>query len=124
VAYNTSARQQIGANSEQLAQDYLQAEGLIFVACNFTCRMGEIDLIMRDKETLVFIEVRSRSQKDAYDPIESIHYGKQQRLARSAVFFLQKQGWLDTYPCRFDVIGITYTQGPAQINWIKHAFSL
>jgi len=123
VPYNTSARQIAGNTAENTACEYLQTQGLTLVDRNFTCRLGEIDLIMMDKNILVFVEVRSRTRADGYDPIESITYHKQQRLLRTSSLFLQKKGWLDVYPCRFDVIGITYIQGQPEIRWVKHAIS-
>jgi putative endonuclease len=124
VSYNTTARKEIGNHAEDLACEYLQAQGLHLITRNFSCRMGEIDLIMREQQTVVFVEVRARTKTDGYDPIESITYPKQQRLLRTGLLFLQKKGWLDAYPCRFDVIGITYSNGQPIVRWIKHAFSL
>ncbi|MGA2654870.1 MAG: YraN family protein [Gammaproteobacteria bacterium] len=118
-----TARQMIGENSENLACEYLQHQGLTLIERNYACKLGEIDLIMMDKQTLVFVEVRSRTKADAYDPIESITYSKQRRLLQTGEIYLQNKGWLDVYPCRFDVIGITYLTGQPEILWIKHAIS-
>lgn len=118
-----TARQIIGENSETLALEYLQSHGLTLIERNFSCKLGEIDLIMMDKHALVFIEVRSRTKADAFDPIESITYHKQRRLLQTGTYYLQSKGWLDAYPCRFDVIGITYLTGQPEILWIKHAIS-
>lgn len=124
MSYNALARQEVGNAAENLACEYLQAQGLRLITRNFSCKMGEIDLIMAQDNTVVFVEVRARTKKDGYDPIESITYHKQQRLFKTASFFLQKKGWLDAHPCRFDVIGITYSMGQPEIRWIKHAFSM
>ncbi len=124
MSYNLTLRQEIGNQAENLACEYLQKQGLTFITRNFSTRLGEIDLIMREKDIVVFVEVRARTKADGYDPIESISYHKQQRLWRTGLLYLQKKGWLDTYPCRFDVIGITYSKEQPIIRWVKHAFSL
>ncbi len=123
MSYNLAPKQSIGQQAEHLACQHLQEHGLTLIDRNFQCRVGEIDLVMQDNDTLVFIEVRSRSTKDAYDPIESIGFRKQQRLTRAALYYLQKKHSLNTFPCRFDVIGITYTTEKPLIQWIQHAFS-
>ena len=123
MSYNLAPKQTIGQQAENIACQHLQQQGLRLIDRNFQCRVGEIDLVMQDNDTLVFIEVRSRSTQDAYDPIESIGFRKQQRLMRTAMHYLQKKHYLDTYPCRFDVIGITYTASIPHVQWIQHAFS-
>ena len=95
-----------GAAAEELACRYLEAQGLTLVMRNFRCRWGELDLIMRDGEQLVFVEVRSRRHSRYGTPAESITRAKQQRLLRAAAFYLQYQQ-LDL-PCRFDVVAIIH----------------
>ena len=111
-----------GARAEDLALDYLQAQGLTLVARNFRCRTGELDLIMRDGEQLVFVEVRSRRYSSYGVPAESVTRTKQQKLLRAAAFYLQRQR-LDL-PCRFDVVAILQPGGESQIDWIRDAFQL
>ncbi len=113
----------LGQDAEALACTYLQNQGLSVLTRNFRCQLGEIDLIMRDKQALVFVEVRSRANSDAYHPLASIGYHKQQRLRRASLVFLQKQPQFSHSPCRFDVIGITYRQELPRIEWVKHAWS-
>jgi len=108
-----------GALAEQEACDFLQKQGLTFLARNYHCPFGEIDLIMREGEDIVFIEVRLRSSTLYGDALESIHKNKQQKLLKSATHFLQKQHWLDKVNYRFDAIGFTNST----IDWIKDAFS-
>lgn len=124
MPYNVAPRQQMGEYGEALAATFLKQQGLSLIEVNFTCKMGEIDLVMRHLDTLVFVEVRSRSNTDMAILLESIDFRKQQRIICAAQFFLQKKRYLDSYPCRFDVIGITYANGKPQIQWIKQAFSL
>lgn len=110
-----------GSVAEDLACNYLQANGLLLVERNFYCRLGEIDLIMRDRDDIVFVEVRSRKHHLAdsdLNPIDSIDLYKQKKIVNSATFFLQKKRWLDKVNCRFDVIGIHNSQ----LEWIKNAF--
>ncbi|MCB1770374.1 MAG: YraN family protein, partial [Candidatus Competibacteraceae bacterium] len=80
-----------GAVAEDLALGYLQEQGLALVTRNFRCRTGELDLIMRDGEYLVFVEVRSRRYARYGTPAESVTRTKQQKLLRAAAFYLQRQ---------------------------------
>ena len=98
-----------GTAAEDLALRYLEARGLNLVTRNFRCRTGELDLIMRDGEQLVFVEVRSRRHARYGTPAESVTRTKQQRLLRAAAFYLQRQR-LDP-PCRFDVVAILQAEG-------------
>ncbi|KAB2933441.1 MAG: YraN family protein [Candidatus Contendobacter sp.] len=111
-----------GTAAEDLALRYLEARGLSLVTRNFRCRSGELDLIMRDGEQLVFVEVRSRRHARYGTPAESVTRTKQQRLLRAAAFYLQRQH-LDL-PCRFDVVAILQPDGEPQIEWIRDAFQL
>jgi putative endonuclease len=111
-----------GTAAEDLALRYLEARGLILVARNFRCRTGELDLIMRDGQHLVFVEVRSRGHNRFGTPAESVTRRKQQRLLRAAALYLQRQR-LDL-PCRFDVVAILQAGHDSQVEWIRDAFQL
>ncbi len=111
-----------GIAAEALACHYLEAQGLSLVMRNFRCRWGELDLIMRDNEQLVFVEVRSRRNTRYGTPAESITHAKQQRLLRAAAFYLQHQRL--NLSCRFDVVAIVQPDGNAQVEWIRDAFQL
>ena len=117
----TSFKQKKGQCAEFIAQRYLESQGLQCVEKNYSCRSGEIDLIMSDKETLVFIEVRSRQKADYGSSIETVQWNKQSRIIRSALHYLQKKGLYDQIDCRFDVIGLDNLQ---KIVWIKDAFQV
>jgi putative endonuclease len=91
-----------GQAAEQAALEYLSRAGLTLVARNWRCRQGEIDLIMRDGDTLVFVEVRQRSSPGFGGAAASIGQAKQQRLLRSAQHYLQTLPSVP--PCRFDAI--------------------
>lgn len=111
-----------GSIAENLACQYLETRGLVLVARNVRYRGGELDLIMREGETLVFVEVRSRRQSTYGTPAESVTPTKQQRLIHAASLYLQRQA-LDP-PCRFDVVAILQDGSAPRIDWIRDAFQL
>ena len=101
----------------------LKRHGLKTVCRNYRCRSGEIDLVMRDREFIVFVEVRYRRSNDYGDPLESITPGKQKRIIRAARHFLCAQPEWHDAPCRFDAVGVSSSDGRTDFNWIKDAFS-
>lgn len=113
--------QQIGSGAELYARDYLEKRGLICIDTNFRCKGGEIDLIMRDQEYVVFVEVRYRTEVDLANILETITVPKQQRIIFAAKQFLLKQQWLDKVDCRFDVLCLN---GSEQCLWIPNAFEV
>ena len=111
-----------GRMAEDTACDYLLARGLILLERNFRSRRGEIDLILLDADTLVFVEVRYRRQPGFGSAAESINRHKQIRLSACARHYLQTQSRAVPAGCRFDVIAI---DGPERtIEWIKDAFTV
>ncbi|MBF7981682.1 MULTISPECIES: YraN family protein [Rahnella] len=109
-----------GAEYEAYARRYLERAGLTFVAANVACRAGEIDLIMRDQQTWVFVEVRYRRNANFGGAAASVTRQKQQRLLRAASFWLASHNAsFDTSPCRFDVLAIT----GSQLEWLPDAFN-
>lgn len=115
--------QQIGQTAENMACDYLLMKGLKLITRNYRCKMGEIDLVMRDKDYLVFVEVRFRRNQAFGTSSETVTYFKQNKLVRSAHFYLQQHHLTDKVPCRFDVIAITQAATHPNIEWVKNAFS-
>lgn len=106
-----------GVHAEQLAAQFLQQHGLALVGTNYRSRFGEIDLILRDGETLVFAEVRKRSRSDFGGAAASIDARKQQRLILTAQRYL---GSLPRVPpCRFDALLL---DAAGNIEWVKNAF--
>ncbi len=105
-----------GAQAEQQAAQYLQRQGLEPVARNYRCRFGEIDLIMRDGATLVFVEVRLRRSAGFGGAAASIDARKQQRIIRTAQQYLA--GLAHTPPCRFDAV-LLDDNG---MQWLRNAF--
>lgn len=118
---NRSKTQSIGYRAEQNARRFLQRQGLQWIANQYTCYYGEIDLIMKEKDQLVFVEVRYRRDNHYCSAVESIGPAKQQRLIRTAYHYLQSHHLMDRMDCRFDVIGINKKQ---KILWIKEAFTV
>ncbi|MEC7119767.1 MAG: YraN family protein [Pseudomonadota bacterium] len=126
VGRSTSPTHQVGAQAEDVALAYLQQHGCELVARNFACRMGEIDLVMQVKAVvppvLLFVEVRARRRSSFGDAIMSVTARKQQKLWKTAAYFLQCHPQFADYECRFDVIGVQLGQQPVQIEWIPAAF--
>ena len=108
-----------GAQAEQLAAEFLAAHGLEIVKRNHRCRMGEVDLILLDRGTLVFAEVRLRSRTDFGGAAGSITAGKQSRIVTAARHYLAGK---PDRPCRFDVV-LLDRLAPDAIEWIQDAFS-
>ena len=109
---------EIGQRAEDRAQARLIAHGLRPVARNYRCRGGEIDLVMRDGDCLVFIEVRFRRRDDFGGALSSIDSRKQRRLTVAAKHYLARHGWHG--PCRFDVVAF---DGESGETWIRDAFA-
>lgn len=114
------SRQQQGAKRERQARQLLQTSGLRFVAANVRYRTGEIDLIMRDRQVWVFVEVRYRRDARFGGAAASVTRSKQQKLLRAAALWLNSRGQsFDTADCRFDVVAIT----GEQVEWLPNAFT-
>ncbi len=107
-----------GKVAENKACDFLQKNGLKLVKKNYHCRSGEIDLIMQDKQELVFVEVRYRAKNDYGSALDSIDQHKIKKLIAAASHYVSKHQ-LDQ-PMRFDVVGFDASFKP---NWITHAFT-
>lgn len=115
-------KQRLGRLGERRAEDFLRKRGLRCITRNWRCRMGEIDLVMHDGESLVFVEVRLRGITGFADGVASVDAGKRRRLVRAARHFLMHHAQYADRPCRFDVIGIGGAEN--RINWIPHAFEV
>lgn len=115
-------RHVLGKRAEEHAWRFLQDQGLKPILRNYRCYFGEIDLIMLDRDDIVFVEVRSRRRVDFGNALESIRPGKIRKLMKTATHFLQKKHWLHKRPSRFDVVAIHPVDGKMQLEWIKNAF--
>lgn len=96
---------QIGTRYEQAAGAYLESLGYRVVEYNYRCRLGEIDIIARDGEYLVFCEVKYRTDESKGMPAEAVDVRKQRIISKCALYYITSHG-LSYLPCRFDVIGI------------------
>jgi putative endonuclease len=114
-----------GREQENNAAAYLRKQGLKLVCKNYHSRFGEIDLIMMDKSTLVFVEVRYRRHNTFGGAIGSVSISKQHRIRVTASQFLQSQKKFQHLMCRFDVIGISQRTGDTmqKFHWVKDAFT-
>ncbi|OGT54934.1 MAG: YraN family protein [Gammaproteobacteria bacterium RIFCSPHIGHO2_12_FULL_41_15] len=108
-----------GHLAEQQACEFLCQKGMQFIQKNYRPAKGkgEIDLIMRDQDCIVFVEVKKRSCSQHGASIEMLSQYKQSMLRKTALAYLQEKNLLDNTPCRFDVIGID----DEKISWISNA---
>jgi len=106
-----------GSAAEDLALRFLLAQGLRLRTRNYACRMGEIDLVLQDGDTLVFVEVRQRRSRAYGGAAESITAGKRARLLAAARHFLGRERQLPE--CRFDAVLV---DGAGRLRWIRDAF--
>lgn len=120
MAKTNSTRQ--GRNAEQEARRFLESSGLIFIAGNYHAPGGELDLIMQDGVTLVFVEVRLRHISRFGDAIESITRKKQARITMTAAYYLQQYPQWADHPCRFDIVAFNDTEKAPL--WLKGAFGI
>jgi len=116
-------RRWFGSRSERAAGKFLKKLGYRILARNFSCHLGELDLIALDGATIVFVEVRSTEAADDAGPIESIDRTKQERLTRLALYFLKKKCLLN-HAARFDVLTISWPadEKEPRIHHWKSAF--
>lgn len=110
----------LGRSTEQRAERMLGRAGLRTLARNWRCKGGELDLVMADGDTLVFVEVRRRSRRDHASAAETIDWRKRRRLVHAARRYLQT---LRREPaCRFDVVTVDGPAGDETLRWIRAAF--
>lgn len=111
-----------GAWAEELALAHLREAGLRLEARNYRCPRGEIDLVMRDGEVVVFVEVRYRTSGRFGGGVESVDAGKRTRLRATAGHYLQAHPSAAALPCRFDLVAIGPGAGSPAVLWIANAF--
>ncbi len=117
-AYRIYNRRKLGEEQESLAVSYLEANGYEIIQRNFYCKAGEIDIIAKQEEYLVFIEIRFRSSVANGYPEESVTKRKQNRIIQSARYYMYKMRLSEDTPVRFDVVAILGTR----FRLIKNAF--
>jgi putative endonuclease len=118
-----ASTQHLGHDGEAEAFEHLRRHGLKLITKNWSCKRGELDLVMLDGDTVVFVEVRARRHSAWGGAVESVDGRKQQKLILAATSFLQQESRWAKHPCRFDVVAInTGTEQAGRLNWIRNAF--
>lgn len=113
---------ELGQQAEIFAAELLVQQGLILLEKNVTFRVGELDLIMKDKDSLVFVEVKRRKKDKFGGALEAITATKKKRLTKAALTYLQRNKLIDKIPCRFDLVAVTDDNGQLFGQWIKNIF--
>ena len=114
---------ELGKKGEEVALRFLKKKGYKIIQQNYVCKMGEMDLIAREKDTLVFIEVKTRTSTAFGPPQLAVTSTKQMQLSKVALYFL-KQKRLEDIKARFDVVAILLRPEGEEIELIKDAFDL
>lgn len=118
-----ASTQSAGREGEAEAFEHLRLHGLKLLSKNWRCKGGELDLVMLDGDTVVFVEVRARRHTAWGGAVESVDGRKQQKLILAASSFLQQEPRWAKHPCRFDVVAInTGSAQASRLNWIRNAF--
>ena len=117
----TFARQRLGQRGETMACDELERLGYAIVERRFRTRFGELDVVANDHGTLVFVEVKTKTDSSFSDPVESVTKRKQQRLVSMAEQYLASYRITDM-PCRFDVVTVDISVTPSKIVVYRDAF--
>lgn len=111
-------KRRLGSEQEAVASTYLESRGYSIIERNFNCRIGEIDIVAKDLQYLVFIEVKYRSSIRNGFPEEAITPRKRNTLVQTAKYYMLTHGIQEDTPCRFDVVSIL----KEHIHLIKNAF--
>ena len=112
-----------GRSGEAFVRRWLEAHGLRHICSNFRCRYGELDLVMRERDCIVIVEVRYRARNDYGGALPSILPAKLQRIAKAIQFLLQQHRQLREMPLRFDVIALAGPLDKLTVTWCKRACS-
>jgi putative endonuclease len=123
-------RQLVGRRAEDIAADFLRAQGIEILERNYLRRLGELDIVARQGDTLIIAEVRTRATNRYGGAAASVDFRKQQRLMRAAAQLLQQRKDLSHLRVRFDVLAVSATpiqvaafvQSGVGVDWIQHAF--
>lgn len=115
-----SNHRQTGSAYEELAANWIQEQGFQILERNYSCGQGEIDIIAKDENYLVFIEVKYRKYSRMGYPAEAVHFHKQRKIMKTALYYCYSHKIPGTQACRFDVISIL----GEKIEHIKNAFQI
>jgi len=119
----TQDRLSLGKMGEELAVTQLRAMKYQILERNYRCLLGEMDIIAREKGSLVFVEVKTRATKDFGGPAAAVHERKQRQLSRIALLYLNQKKIRDV-PARFDVVAVDLSDSNPRIEVIQNAFDL
>lgn len=122
VTMAATEKRATGDAFEDAALRCMQHAGLSLLARNFNTRHGELDLVMRDRDTVVFAEVRYRKRGGFGDAVASVTASKRSRLVSAARLFLQAHPRLAHQSCRFDVLAFDGSPDAAECTWLRAAF--
>lgn len=111
-----------GFHAEEIACRYLVSKGLLLVEKNFFCRFGELDLIMKEKDSLVFVEVKYKKNQDFASCISAVTEKKQKKVKQTALYYLHKNQLFEKIACRFDVVTLCGNISCPEISWLPSAF--
>jgi putative endonuclease len=117
------SRSELGEQGERLAEAFLNDRGLKTVTRRYSTPVGEIDIVMRAGETVVFVEVKTQRDRVFKDPQEQVTVSKQRKLLKAARWLVERKRWIDK-PCRFDVVAIVLPEsGDPEIEHFPDAFA-
>jgi len=116
-------KKELGKKGEEIAIRFLKKNGYKIIERNYVCKVGEMDIIAREKDTLVFIEVKTRTSTAFGPPQLAVNSTKQMQLSKVALYFL-KEKCLEDIKARFDVVAIVVRPKEEEIELIKNAFDL
>ena len=119
----SKTRIELGRRGEQEAVNFLKNSGYNIISTNYRTRLGQIDIIAKHKNTICFVEVKTRKTQWFGRPQEAVNASKQRRMSACALMFL-KQNRLFNLPARFDVVSISYADMQSKIELIRNAFEL
>ena len=114
---------ELGKKGEEIALRFLKKKGYRIIERNYVCKMGEMDIIAKEKDTLVFIEVKTRASTEFGPPQLAVHSSKQRQLSKVALYYL-KEKRLEDAKARFDVVAILLGQKGEEVELIRDAFEL
>lgn len=111
----------LGDYGEIIASRYLRKHGYLIVTANFSCRLGEIDLIAEDRKYICFVEVKTRSENMKYAPSDAVDFSKREKIIASSQIFMKN--YKEKRQPRYDIIEIYFENGePVKLNHIENAF--
>ena len=113
----------LGKTGEKVAVNFLKENGYKILRNNYKTKLGEIDIIAKDKDTLCFIEVKTRNSIRFGSPSESVTVFKRRQISKLALQFLKERNLLGKR-ARFDVVSIVYSEGSPKLDLIRNAFEL